>query len=388
MKLPLIAALVLLLAGTALCLAEVDSMEFFFDSDPGAGNGIQIYGRSTVDIDQEINTAALTPGIHRLYVRARNDEGLWGMPQSLVFFVPWDAQPFETTTVAGMEYFFDADPGQGNGIQVYGRNAIDLDEVISTSSLSPGIHRLYVRARNSSGDWGMPQKSTFSVPYSPLPLEPTAITNVEYFIDTDPGPGSGVSLFSRNALDIDATIGTSALEPGIHRLYARARNNENIWSTPQSAVFWKPYPAADPLPDIVRLEFFVDSDPGQGNGTQIAVTPGASVDLSPLLHIGEIAHGNHSLHIRAQNENGTWGFPAFCRFSDGIPAHLAISISEGILTLSWDDLHGIDNYKVYSADLPDSAYAEDTGGTYGESSWTEPVLNRMKLFRVTSIYGD
>ncbi len=80
--------------------------------------------------------------------------------------------------------------------------------------------------------------------------------------------------------------------------------------------------------------------------------------------------------------------PASCHFSDSIPAHLTISVNEGTVYLAWEDLYAIDTYKVYSAPLPEGTYAEDTGGSFGESDWTSPETGARRFFRVTSVYGE
>lgn len=388
MKLPLLAALVLWLGGTALCLAVVDHIEYFFDADPGPGNGIQIYGRSAVDIDQSISTASLNAGIHRLYVRSRSDEGFWSLPRGQVFFIPYDAPPFEPRTVAELEYYFDADPGPGNGIPLYGRNTLELDEVIATAALVPGIHRLYVRAKDDGGVWSLPRSQVFYIPYDAPPFEEGTVAEVEYFFDADPGAGNGTPIYSRNAVELDQLIGTAALVPGIHRILVRARDNGGRWSMPQKLVFFIPYPAMAPAAQITRLEYFIDSDPGFGNGTGVDVANGASLSVNLPLYIGPVEHGNHTLYIRCQNSEGAWGFPASCQFSDGVPAFLTISVADGVVSLAWQDLYGIETYKVYSAPLPEGTWAEDLGGTFGPSEWSAPESGVYRFYKVTSIYGE
>ncbi|MFO8144318.1 MAG: hypothetical protein R6T89_01100 [Candidatus Syntrophosphaera sp.] len=311
MKLPPIIAFIMLFTSVEVCSFTVASIEYFFDEDPGPGNGTLVYGRDTVEINEVIDTSALSPGIHRIYARARDDTGTWGLPQSAAFLVPKTAPAFEERTVAAIEYFFDEDPGPGNGTLVYGRNTVEIDEVIATTALSPGIHRICVRALDDSGTWGMPQIHTFLVP--------------------------------------------RANQPGTL---------------------------------ITQLEYFVDSDPGMGNGIPVAIMPGASINIDIALALGAIEHGNHSLCIRAKNNERAWGFPACCQFSDGIPAQLTLTVNEGILTLFWETLYGIDTYKVYSAPLPEGFYTEDTGGTFGPGNWTAPEVDPKRFYRVTSVYNE
>ncbi|MDD4224122.1 MAG: hypothetical protein PHD87_06010 [Candidatus Cloacimonetes bacterium] len=291
--------------------------------------------------------------------------------------------------ISRIEYYFDADPGPGNGNQIYSsRDAVNIDELISTSELEPGIHRLYVRAKDDMDIWGLPQSATFFVPFTATAFSERSVAAVEYYFDNDPGPGSGTPIYnSRDAVNLDELINSATLAPGIHRLYVRAKDDLDIWGLPQSQSFLIPW-EAEAGTMITRLEYFVDADPGFGNGTQVELTPGASVSVDLAALVGPVEHGNHCLYIRARNSEGDWGLPACRQFSDGIPANLVISVTDGILSLSWEDLYGIDTYKVYSATLPSGVYSEDTGGIFGTSDWTAPAPDPRRFYQVRSVYGE
>lgn len=233
---------------TMLNAVSLDRMEYFFDSDPGQGNGTVLFSRSSVEIDTTISTSSLSSGFHILFARARNDAGDWGMPQRKTFYkVPTETVPPDSAfTVAGVEYFFDSDPGQGNGIQLPVRNSLELDSQMNTSTLNPGFHRLYVRAMNSSGDWGMPQRSTFYKPLPPSPvLLPSPITHLEYFFDQDPGEGEGtvIELTPGTEVSYAFQVDAGGLEHGNHQLFARVKNSQGVWGLPTPVTFSDGIPA-------------------------------------------------------------------------------------------------------------------------------------------------
>ncbi len=125
--------------------------------------------------------------------------------------------------------------------------------------------------------------STQSMAQTPYPATPAALSNLlqaEYFFDTDPGFGNGVSLAVPLATDINAISKTillngSALTNGFHRLYFRSLNGDGHWSLTQNMLFNNL-----PIPDygngtstgtIVAAEYFLDSDPGMGNAFSLAI---------------------------------------------------------------------------------------------------------------------
>ena len=64
-----------------------------------------------------------------------------------------------------MEYFFDTDPGFGSGlpISVSPDTQVDISPVLDLSSVTPGYHLCYIRAKDATGKWGIPQEQTIYV---------------------------------------------------------------------------------------------------------------------------------------------------------------------------------------------------------------------------------
>src|SRR5260221_14677997 len=105
----------ILLALTGVLHAQqINTIEYFFDNDPGVGSGTKMTLNSG-DLDSTINFAvsALTSGVHILNVRLKNSNNTWGTTyQSPVLIATGtDGSP----TIASAEYFFDTDPGFGKG---------------------------------------------------------------------------------------------------------------------------------------------------------------------------------------------------------------------------------------------------------------------------------
>lgn len=63
------------------------------------------------------------------------------------------------------------------------------------SGLAAGVHRIYLRTKNSKGLWSMTSISTFYIIPVNFTIPPRApvgqITALEYFFDHDPGFGNG-----------------------------------------------------------------------------------------------------------------------------------------------------------------------------------------------------
>ncbi|MEL7147635.1 MAG: LamG-like jellyroll fold domain-containing protein, partial [Bacteroidota bacterium] len=179
----------------AVPATAVVAAEYFFDNDPGVGKGTAInVANSAEQINQEISvgTAGLATGFHRLFVRTRDDKGIWSLDQGRLFFVnPATPSVSGGATVAGAEYFFDTDPGVGNGTAISLSAAADVEEVINITdgAANSGFHTLYLRVRDENQQWSAAEARNYYVQRTPDDqVMATAITDAEFFFDTVDSP--------------------------------------------------------------------------------------------------------------------------------------------------------------------------------------------------------
>lgn len=150
------------------------------------------------------------------------------------------------------------------------------------------------------------------------PSAPPALVNIvaaEYWIDTDPGMGNATPISVSAATDISnvvAALNTTGLSNGIHRYGLRTKSADGKWSLTNINELlvdhnpdYAPAPAA--ITDIVAAEYFIDSDPGMGNGTSIAITPGQNIpNIYFSANTTGLSNSTHYLVLRSKNSNGVW----------------------------------------------------------------------------------
>lgn len=253
--------------------------------------------------------------------------------------VPYPAAPVPAAPVIKAEYFFDTDPGFGMAAAIVITPATDINSLLQAlalngTGLENGIHRLYLRTQNADGVWSLTQTEVFENfvvrPYATAaPALP--VTEMEYFFDADPGLGNGIHLNvapHQNISNATAVINISELSKGVHRLYVRAKDEAGRWSLTNVTLFdnvaLEPYPAGAIEPQVFsHLEYFIDTDPGIGNGTALPLTAATNLDgFSINLPVGSLASGTHTLYLRSNA--GLWSHTAYADFS-----------VDGVLPLQW-----------------------------------------------------
>ena len=240
-------------------------------------------------------------------------------------------------TISKAEYFFDTDPGPGNGtpISFTAGDPVTFTENVSTTGLSPGYHDLYIRTKTSSGHWSLFEGQRFFVD--------GGIIDAEYFFDGDPGIGNGTPLNVTGSNTIIQTISTAGLSDGDHYLFIRTKHDGNIWSLSDPRYFHIRV-------RIVKAEYFIDTDPGFGNGTPLTIsTPGDIINFTPTITTPVLPDGNHYLFIRTKDILGKWSFiePLMFTVDAALPIELfdfiAAATKDGRVKLQWTTASEVNN---------------------------------------------
>ena len=123
------------------------------------------------------------------------------------------------------------------------------------------------------------------------------ITQVEYYINTDPGFGSGtsVSIIAGTDLDLSFTVNLSSVSDGFHVLYVRAKDADGDWSVATARPFLKADLTSEAPQNITQVEYFVDSDPDFGHGTSVGISAGTDLNSSFTAGLSSMIGGVHVL---------------------------------------------------------------------------------------------
>ncbi len=358
--------------------------EYFFDTDPGVLNGTAVSGFTggdLVDEDIAVDVTGLDPGFHWLYVRVFYGDNTVSISQGRRFYVyPTVSSPTPSANLARLEYYFDTDPGAGNGTSVDYSDAggIDHDFDVDVTGLDPGFHYLYVRVQDADNQWSHTQFSRFyifSVP--PSPVASADILEIEYFFDSDPGPGNGDQIsFTSSGGQVEETLSIpiGGLETGFHQLGVRVLDADGKWSLAHQRKFYvfEVHPAPPLSTSIEKVEYFFGVDPGVGNGLIAATDLTADqIDQDFIIDVDGLAPGDHLLSIRVIDADGRSSIiqtDQITVLDNNLPdfTNLELSIDENPLngasvgSIAATDLDG--NDLTFSFVEPSAVYSID-GGT-------------------------
>jgi hypothetical protein len=258
---------------------------------------------------------------------------------------------------------------------------------VALSCLSPGKHRIFVRAQDAAGNWGVVGVTVLRLPKTgpttrdgsldPAPANGTEavrisatgddseadgqINDAEYFIDTAGDPGTGSWLQVNRTATIVSEDGTipaqtvAALPEGVHHVLVRSHDSLNLWgplldiplvvdktgpTVTASAVAPNPSNGKVDAPGnpgnlmvsaqisdvdaggaeqstMVDAEGFLDpadADPAPDTGFQLYADDGAFdssteavYGLVPLSALHGLPDGVHQVYVRGKDAAGNWG---------------------------------------------------------------------------------
>jgi hypothetical protein len=256
---------------------------------------------------------------------------------SMVSFVYLNAQ---VPAISRIEYYLDTDPGYGNATNLSFSGTTNATGVINIDMvpLSQGVHIVGVRSKDVNGAWSHDNKWLFVKPYSTVAATQPNINRVEWFLDNDPGYGNANALTISSAQDVSGlffNIDMVPLAQGVHIVGVRSRDAKGSWSLDNKWIFLKPYVAGgnSPVPNIVKMEYYVDADPGYGKAAPISITPGNDIGLLVFdANISNVPYGSHKLGIRSLDANGAWSLDNKVDFTGGVG-----TIWIGVSSTAWNN---------------------------------------------------
>jgi hypothetical protein len=207
-----------------------------------------------------------------------------------------------------IEYFIDTDPGVGNGIPLVSDSTESFvaTPAIDISTLSEGIHTIYFRAQNSSGEWGPAYGKSFYA-YRKQFTDSTNVplSTVEYSIDNVSSFSPLAAITPGTTAEVTNDLDVSALStPGIHSVYFRTRDENNHVSSVVAKSFYtyrKQFTDSTDVP-LSAVEYSIDNV--NSFSPVAAIASGTSATATNNFDVFALSTpGIHSVYFRTRDEN-------------------------------------------------------------------------------------
>lgn len=279
--------------------------EYFIDKDLGIGQATVLpitlnnYG---ADATIPIPTNNLTQGIHSVGIRVKDSNNKWSITHTKTFLV-LGIGTGSGSQITQVAYFFDSTTTET--IENVSTDANNQITIPITVNLTQGIHSVSFRVKDSQNKWSLYHTRTFLV-LGQGSVGSNTITQVEYFFDADPSEANrirqNITLDANNQAIIPLNI---SLKQGIHTVSFRVKDGQGKWSLFHTRTFLVIGSGSGDA-TISTIEYFMDSDPGFGNGKQVAYESTNNQAILLNINVGNLTHGVHVLFVRVKNSLNQW----------------------------------------------------------------------------------
>ncbi|MCB9367257.1 MAG: hypothetical protein H6506_03785 [Calditrichaeota bacterium] len=333
---------------------------------------------------------SLTPNQnHKLTIRYLDEEGKWSNPEARYFFaIQLESGAIEYYDITHVEYSYDGvNPVL---VDVSDGQNINYSALIASLGLQTNqSHKLAVRYLDERGIWSNSEARYVFVHESPSgEVTLQNLVAMEYWIDG----ASPVQVDIADAMNVSFANGVAHnAGPGPHRVYLRYVDETGERSNTESLPFFV-WSGAGPSSSarLAGAEYFVNVDPGVGNGVQVTFPQDGlwdEQDENAVAILTGLPVGLHLFGIRFKDELGFWSQTLADTFVVG-PV-LVISVSGSDIILHWTANPDNTPFHVYRAPGVQGPYTEI--GTSNSLSYTDfgvvNLLDRQTYYITTTNNG-
>lgn len=256
--------------------------------------------------NQSGQSISVTPFENATYAAICGDQGFYSSPSNVVSITV-----NYTHHLASAEYFIDTDPGFGlaNPLNITtGGGTINQTVAIDMTphNLSQGVHTISLRVKDDNDNWSLTHTKTFLVLGSSTGGG-NSIADVEYFIDSlkqDKSNLVSTGITANNDEQITIAIPQNVPQ-GVHTVAFRVKDNQGKYSLFHTKTYLV-LGSGTGGNTLSKIEYFFDTDPGFGSGTQVDYTAAEGATQMIDIDVSSLSAGVHVLNVRVKNAANQW----------------------------------------------------------------------------------
>ena len=275
--------------------------EYWYDNDYAAKIYQAVTPQSTLLLSSALTASTLTPGMHALHIRFKDDGGGWSNVWSQ--FIQKVNGVGTTNEISAYEYWYDNAYAGKIYQTVTPQSTYLLTSALTASSLTPGLHAFHIRFKDGSG-WSN-VTSQFIQKVSGGAGAANEISAYEYWYDNDYAGKIYQTVTAQSEIQLLTTANTNALTNGLHVIHIRFKDNGNSWSSVNSNFFQKNGESNLSANKIVAYRYWFDMADSIINHVKLS-TPTDPYLLNTPLNLAYLHKGNHTLHFQFQDTLQNW----------------------------------------------------------------------------------
>lgn len=216
-----------------------------------------------------------------------------------------DLQVKTTQQIAGYEYWFNDNFANKIITTVASTQLLTISQTIPTTGLPNGINVLNFRSYDNLGKYSSVMSHFFyKTSASESTLNPKIVA-YQYWIDNDYANAVVVTTPVNQQVSINELISMNSVSIGIHSFNIRFKENNEVWSSVLSHLFYKPSEQIIGQNLITEYRYWFNDDFHQAVNVKLS-EPVAMLNLTNSMDLTHIHSGLHTIHFQFKDTNDMW----------------------------------------------------------------------------------
>jgi hypothetical protein len=298
--------LVFLIAAThAFSQSTIDGYEYWFNADYGNKTKTAVVSAPSLTIDQSVPTDGLPHGINSITFRSYNNSGVYSSTVTHYFYKTSATESSTSPQVVECQYWLDDNYAQAVTVSTPSQELVNIDEVLSVSTLQNGLHRLNFRFKDNTNLYSSTVTHYFYKTSATESNTASQVVECQYWIDDNYAEAVTEPNTAQELVNVDELLSVSTLQNGLHRLNFRFKDNTNLYSSTVTHYFYKTSATeSNTAAQTVAYQYWIDDDFSQA--VTVNTTAQELVNVDELLSMGMLNNGLHRLNIRFKDNTNMW----------------------------------------------------------------------------------
>jgi hypothetical protein len=211
----------------------------------------------------------------------------------LLFLGIW--QKAVAQNIVQYQYWYDSNYSSNTLVDNTPGSILDLSTALTgTSGLTPGLHYVNFRAKDSDGKWSSAITEQFYATGN------WNIDSYEYWFDDDYAGKITNTVAPTQTYILASSLNTSAVGYGLHALNFRSKDNAGKWSITIREYFFKSVGGTQ----LSNAEYWIDAN--FANRQPLTFTSSNSVFINQSVLTSNLDDQLHTFNFRMQDQGGKW----------------------------------------------------------------------------------
>ena len=210
-------------------IPKIVGYEYWFNNDFANKTSVSVASTPQLMVNQTISTPGIENGVNIINFRSFDNSGRYSSVVSHLFYKTNLSENNGTPNIVAYEYWLNNDYSNAVLVNTPVQQQLNINELISMSSLSNGIHNFNIRFKDNNGSWSSVASNLFYKIEEQIVLQ-NVMTEYRYWFNNDFANATNFSLSSNQQINLIDNLDLKQVPKGIYEVNFQFKDTLGRWS--------------------------------------------------------------------------------------------------------------------------------------------------------------